>query len=226
MSARPGHPRACGENGGLQLGLLGGHRAIPARAGRTRREWAREPAMRGPSPRVRGERRRSPGLPWHCRPGHPRACGENPEPVTDRPGAERAIPARAGRTEELFLVSPRRARAIPARAGRTYLPGDEAIASVRAIPARAGRTSWAKREASAPCGPSPRVRGEQGSAHRWRCGCAGHPRACGENGADQALQHRRSRAIPARAGRTTTLSRSTSWPSGPSPRVRGELGYV
>ncbi len=157
-----------------------------------------------------------------------------------------------------------RRRAIPARAGRTQDDRASFGNRCRAIPARAGRTpTWGLFHALL-SGPSPRVWGElfcvlpppcSSAGHPRACGenavaplaipssLAGHPRACGENdfipykgqlgfGPSPRVRGERLhpvqgptwlRAIPARAGRTVTAAPRVVVENGPSPRVRGEL---
>ncbi len=135
-------------------------------------------------------------------------------------------------------------RAIPACAGRTKLLGPEAVPQfgpsprVRGEPTRA----WICRQrrachprvcgenggSSAPCrcnrsGHS-RVCGENGRDRRNGGPCRpGHPRVCGENGSLEPATDPSPRAIPACAGRTSGSAEIVKLPSGPSPRVRGEL---
>ncbi len=52
---------------------------------------------------------------------------------------------------------------------------------------------------------------------------AGHPRACGENNGAASPLVWVARAIPARAGRTSSKGLEQRRAHGPSPRVRGEL---
>ncbi len=216
-----GHPRACGENpiilrsGGVSA------RAIPARAGRTSFETLVGNYSSGPSPRVRGER---PGRAYRCRrsPGHPRACGENqPEPVGPTRD-ERAIPARAGRTDFGCTLSDYRGGPSPRVRGEPqgganpppWIPGHpracgenpcqgwDGRSYLRAIPARAGRTFDLLGFDNGSYGPSPRVRGERTCLSPAHWARPGHPRACGENWFSCRATGQAARAIPARAGRT------------------------
>ena len=196
----PGHPRACGENQNWFLWVGSDLRAIPARAGRTASSDGQGRVKYGPSPRVRGELR-SIAPPPPAQPGHPRACGENDGGLLPRHGAQRAIPARAGRTNIAPVLGDRRAGPSPRVRGERLASQCKA-APLRAIPARAGRTPQAatktrlmdgpsprvrgERHPDSPRGqaqggPSPRVRGERARTARASRHPSGHPRACGEN---------------------------------------------
>ncbi len=257
-----GHPRACGENHHPMTTPTPDERAIPARAGRTNGPIDSEGWDYGPSPRVRGElsrrRRHRSG-----RSGHPRACGENTMPTLTRPTIFGPSPrvrgelaAGFGMIDPTYGPSPRVRGEHAARASRPWVVsghpracGENPLASasclqgVRAIPARAGRTIKPSIVTEPVVGPSPRVRGElhcffslyrylfgpsprvRGELRRrwWWCGwLAGHPRACGENVIGHVAAAPGSRAIPARAGRTTGLALVAPHQLGPSPRVRGE----
>ena len=154
----------------------------------------------GPSPRVRGER--SLGLdPSTPPPGHPRVCGENPRQLCRQLGADRAIPACAGRTA-------------------TPLPGAGAPPGhPRVCGENASRGSIRQGDSSG----HPRVCGENHPRHhRGSGGPPGHPRVCGENELAAVKHEGRLRAIPACAGRTKWAFEQFDPGSGPSPRVRGE----
>ncbi len=134
-------------------------RAIPARAGKTLTRLVASSATCGPSPRVRGKRRR----PWRAlvrTTGHPRACGENCHVGGHSNYRSTGHPRACGEN----AIHPRlpvvAAWAIPARAGKTEGDAGRLDLVYRAIPARAGKTSKDDLPAL---------------LH------AGHPRACGEN---------------------------------------------
>ncbi len=174
-----GHPRVCGENGGLDPGHGELRRAIPECAGRTITDLEKAMWIYGPSPRVRGERQKT---------------GKSIF-------TPRAIPACAGRTSAKGLL--RGAGSGPSPRVRGELKQErDCSQSLRAIPACAGRTrSYAVRYWPAR-GPSPRVRGEHAIRHDRPLMGAGHPRVCGENGETAACPRGFVRAIPACAGRT------------------------
>jgi hypothetical protein len=236
----PGHPRACWENVRRDPDCEIAGRAIPARAGKTRRAWP----------------------PGTLQAGHPRACGENGALGHKVERCARAIPARAGKTlQELVPAnrtigpSPRvrgklhlldaiqgdapghpracgendagvpaaahDARAIPARAGKTPQPPMRGLARP-GHPRACGENANPRGSVRAAFGPSPRVRGKRGLGDGSEQSWPGHPRACGEN--DGGLDSGRGlfRAIPARAGKTPLPFGARAVLIGPSPRVRGK----
>ncbi len=238
MATKAVHPRACGENFGVNGNLA---------------------HISGPSPRVRGKRPRG-QVQRRENQVHPRACGENRKKLVQRSGGRGPSPRVRGKRRPL----PRRLlnhRSIPARAGKTRGSGFAATGSTvhpracgenvvarhlwpirhgpsprvrgkqcgkpvrtyrnRSIPARAGKTFAAIKNAVDIYGPSPRVRGKR---------------------AGIVKKNETRRSIPARAGKTPPRSPSTprapvhpracgenARPArhsadgcGPSPRVRGK----
>mgnify|MGYP001645726718 CR=1 FL=1 len=190
------HPRACGENapkGGTYFPPSGSSPRV--RGKRLRALEARATARLIPA---RAGKTLDPQTDRFRPSAHPRACGEN----------NRVLQA-TGQTEG----SSPRVRGKPRRTER-------GSALVRLIPARAGKTA----------------RGEGHGRRRWA-----HPRACGENltpagryviqgGSSprvrgkqppQGRPFRRSRLIPARAGKTAAWDpqRSSTWAH---PRACGE----
>ena len=119
QAREPAHPRACGEN----------DEETPF----IRSEWGSSPRVRGkpPDPRRPSGRRglipaRAGKTPVH--PGqrvdpraHPRACGENVEPIAYATGGQGSSPRVRGK-HELARISDALGRLIPARAGKTGPP--------------------------------------------------------------------------------------------------------
>ena len=216
------HPRACGENAanadtmsraeGSSPRVRGKRRAgragagvgglIPARAGKT-------------CPRCCGTPRT-----W----AHPRACGENIEPKTmpnpalgssprvrgklprstTQAACRGLIPARAGKTSS---ASPRQGApgAHPRACGENPVAVDRLRRSPWLIPARAGKTArgrgWGRW-----CRAHPRACGENPDLDRVVAGTVGSsPRVRGKHHRRRRDPHRR-RLIPARAGKTSSLS--------------------
>ena len=136
VAAKRAIPAVCGEH--LSPGVDGGwlNRAIPACAGSTAPLRALVLAHTGPSPRVRGARRRCPGQQPGL-PGHPRVCGEHR-------CRGRAIPAGQ--------------RAIPACAGSTF-PTPQPLTPRAGHPRVCGEHLWFYAGQGDNAGPSPRVRG-------------------------------------------------------------------
>ncbi len=241
-----GHPRACGENCCSAMPGLYSWRAIPARAGRTASGRPTDTRMLRAIPARAGRtigcvflRRQAPGHPRACGEnpdvgehrklfdaGHPRACGENLSgicwAVSCCSGHPRACGENAPRVNAKDQAG---RRAIPARAGRTVMVRRFTAALRRAIPARAGRTATHTCRNCHGSGPSPRVRGEPPARPCPVTVCPGHPRACGENGRARSCRRRLGRAIPARAGRTAAPRRFRSDRPG-HPRACGENGNL
>ena len=168
----------CGENADWKRQQCRPSRAIPACAGRTPHFGISTALRTGPSPRVRGELCCSP-TPHGYRPGHPRVCGENTYHLLTNDNDKTGHPRVCGEN------------AVASASGSTL---------TRAIPACAGRTGALLLNPCTPYGPSPRVRGERGTARTAGAG---------------------SRAIPACAGRTATTGGPMTRSSG-HPRVCGE----
>ncbi len=191
-------PRVCGVNG--LASLTAAQRAGPSPPVREKLppEPQKSVASGGPSPRVRGERRRIQSSPRRSA-GQPHVCGENARAAAAGHNEARAIPACAGRTKSPIWARPEWTvlrvcgENLPLHQWRDH--------ALRAIPACAGRTWSPIRTPAVSCGPSPRVRGERRRRHRRAASLPGHPRACGEN---------------------QDLIEQGGDLSGPSPRVRGE----
>ena len=190
------HPRACGENRGVDPGQgrfpgssprmrgklpqtgpsPGGHGFIPAHAGKTRRD--------------RGPRR--------PHPVHPRACGENRGFLVDLDGQGGSSPRMRGKP-------PGSSRAgspcgfIPAHAGKTSRPS-MCRCTRRVHPRACGENEQVTAQKVTGAGSSPRMRGKPASARRYS---------------------RRSRFIPAHAGKTQTAG-TTRMARGVHPRACGE----
>ncbi|EFW09832.1 hypothetical protein HMPREF9005_1191 [Actinomyces sp. oral taxon 178 str. F0338] len=191
------HPRACGENlesisvdalnegssprvRGKQLAqLVEAHarRLIPARAGKTR---AKDQSVLRPR-------------------AHPRACGENQprdreftHPLGSSPrvrgkqcghqvvgGGERLIPARAGKTCAICVVS-RSRTAHPRACGENGLVHDLELEVRGSSPRVRGKRDHERRRVRAR-GLIPARAGKTSSSHMGASSASAHPRACGEN---------------------------------------------
>ena len=189
------HPRACGENyKNLTLVEL----------------------EEGSSPRVRGKR---PGV-GDPAPGgaHPRVCGENRSAPLDNAPSTGSSPRVRGKpigsTGQRSLDG-----LIPACAGKTRCCV-RGVGVPRLIPARAGKTA----RGAAPSrsgGAHPRACGENVPASGSPVTVPGSsPRVRGKH-EDDAADPRKSRLIPARAGKTTR-SPCSGCPRGAHPRACGE----
>ena len=210
----PAHPRACGEN----LARLASPSPWPGSSPRVRGK----PGKAGQSiplarliPARAGKTPR--GRPaGGRRRAHPRACGENRAGGAPGSAMSGSSPRVRGKRVSgcgcAFVV-----RLIPARAGKTRRRRRGGRAGW-AHPRACGENSWADKVPGDLLGSSPRVRGKR------------------------AFSSCQSRLIPARAGKTSGLSRGrsgrwahpracgeNSWPScpltttrGSSPRVRGK----
>ena len=233
----PAHPRVCGENevGTKVTADLEG--SSPRVRGKHVRHW-RGLACAGLIPARAGKTRALPCTrPYGW--AHPRACGENRavsmrvdvrggssprvrgklRGVAGCGGVHGLIPARAGKTRLRILLT-RSARAHPRACGENGHAEDPVGPRGCLIPARAGKTA----HTGTPCTPN-----------------TAHPRACGENrnriptttpsagssprvrGKPSKLSSRvrRSRLIPARAGKTESL-RAVVESAAAHPRACGE----
>jgi len=156
----PGHPRVCGENGDVFIGVVpvgraipacAGRtanlspltfvpsRAIPACAGRTRLASISRSLWSGPSPRVRGELIHS-STRKTAASGHPRVCGENSNSrwlATLDSGPSPRVRGERGALAAGKLARPGHPRVCGENPNRT----SGVAAPLRAIPACAGRTS-------------------------------------------------------------------------------------
>ena len=175
--SRRAHPRACGEN-----------RPAPSRPG----------AFEGSSPRVRGKRGPVSATDSHARliparagktstsstpagtpRAHPRACGENVEPIAYATGGQGSSPRVRGKHPLAPLLAGVHGL-IPARAGKTTSSPPPPRAR-RAHPRACGENECRRTGSPRGTGSSPRVRGKPG-------GRRGDRRVAG--------------LIPARAGKT------------------------
>ena len=236
-SARPVHPRACGEHW---------LRASPTEA------------ANGSSPRVRGTLHASDEDDPHDRfiparagnttptrrpprtfPVHPRACGEHSIPDHDPPAFRGSSPRVRG-THSEGLEEVAGARFIPARAGNTRRRGSSA-AGRPVHPRACGEHAASAAFAPPSTGSSPRVRGTRTTRAPGRAVPTVHPRACGEHrcasnetlsiiGSSPRVRGTRSgdregsphlRFIPARAGNTARQENHRSR-SSVHPRACGE----
>ncbi|EFW09823.1 hypothetical protein HMPREF9005_1182 [Actinomyces sp. oral taxon 178 str. F0338] len=156
-----------------------------------------------------------PGDRW----AHPRACGENLDPVDAAARHQGSSPRVRGKRLERSRAHPQR-RLIPARAGKTAGAASPPTCT-RAHPRACGENDITTTDDKGQGGSSPRVRGKRaddgdedlhGGLIPARAGKTrgssrvntlswAHPRACGEN---------------------TTKVRHTASPIGSSPRVRGK----
>ncbi len=173
--------------------------------------------------------------------GHPRACGENLRAPRRGPNHDRAIPARAGKTQrtahgwaESSGPSPRvrgkhpdAITAEPGRPGHPRACGENFpfdlhnTQSVRAIPARAGKTYMLTEARRSGRRAIPARAGKTGIPAASTPAASGHPRACGENVVPHLRVVPPRRAIPARAGKTATVP--DGMPKRPGhPRACGE----
>ena len=196
----PVHPRVCGEH---------------------RRTNARQTAVAGSSPRVRGthiqngERRRVPAV-------HPRVCGEHLHSSRSKLVGSRFIPACAGNTAGR-TIAPASTTVHPRVCGEHERRGGRLGTRHRFIPACAGNTSSSGWKAGVFNGSSPRVRGTRHAGVQGCCGHAVHPRVCGEHRGERLDAEGCRRFIPACAGNTPyRFADSTSRTV--HPRVCGEHG--
>ena len=192
----PAHPRACGENRAACLELCGGEGSSPRVRGKHQSADLRCEGA-GLIPARAGKtpsvgRTRSPET------AHPRACGENKGPDLVNGHEAGSSPRVRGKPRPL---RPRdmEARLIPARAGKTG--GGRGGGFVHgAHPRACGENRPTTRASAASAGSSPRVRGKL------------------SNFPDPEFM---PRLIPARAGKTASLSRV--WcPGWAHPRACGE----
>ena len=242
-SAKPSraHPRACGEN-------FDGPDVAQRLAGSSPRVRGKPPSptVRPATPRLIPARagktpRCSSGT--ACSTAHPRACGENGSSRTCAVATPGSSPRVRGKPP-VDVPAAGAERLIPARAGKTTFPATMS-ATVRAHPRACGENASSFRNAPIVRGSSPRVRGKRlgvvelrragrliparaGKTPRCSSGTAcstAHPRACGENGSSRTCAVAtpgssprvrgkprggygvtfHGRLIPARAGKTTIV---------------------
>ena len=221
VSARPVHPRVCGELDGGERAALAATGSSPRVRGTQRRTFAADgqrrfiPACAGNSGLAGAVRR--------DRPVHPRVCGElSSAPDMEAPPFGSSPRVRG--TREGSGGERRGGRFIPACAGNSR-PTPRTTATGPVHPRVCGELMSADRSSSPYSGSSPRVRGTrvhgraQAGARRFIPACAGnsggfkhtarvgsvHPRVCGELAIVGRLRH----AV-----------------RGSSPRVRGTLARI
>ena len=234
--ARRAHPRACGENRHLQHGRVVSHGSSPRVRGKRRTPRSPHP-VGGLIPARAGKTR---GRRWSCSdpPAHPRACGENPQVLPPRQGGRRLIPARAGKTPRAPW-RPSRRWAHPRACGENSEGALAAVTTMgssprvrgkqvrhrpprrrRLIPACAGKTLRLMHlHSGVPA--HPRVCGENPAAHAFAFwGSGSSPRVRGKP-LDSMSPRRRTRLIPARAGKTHRSNGGSLRPRA-HPRACGE----
>ena len=216
IPARRVHPRVCGE---------------------TSERSSRRPLVRGPSPRVRGNRRLRIES-WPIRRSIPACAGK---PVAGRPAAsaDRVHPRVCGETgHRLATTSPRGGPSPRVRGNRQVARGGLGVAG--SIPACAGKPEWGEAvsvrlrvhprvcgetfRAPSGCrsrgGPSPRVRGNPGMAGHGLAGNGSIPACAGKPGRLRRAPSR-ARVHPRVCGETGLARPQACRVAGPSPRVRG-----
>ena len=210
------HPRVCGETA------------------TTPKEWSRS---KGPSPRVRGNRRRvlvecpqggsipaCAGKPEGIkgqRPGsqvHPRVCGETAWPAASNPARMGPSPRVRGNLIDR-VSSVLRTRSIPACAGKPAPPGCRCDRS-EVHPRVCGETESGRPFNWYWSGPSPRVRGNRQDADQG-AGPRGSIPACAGKPASMLCSPCRGMVHPRVCGETGRSRHHHHLHAGPSPRVRG-----
>ena len=211
------HPRACGENAGTPLALLGTRGSSPRVRGKPAAA-STFPALSGLIPACAGKTRgcSRAGTP---RPAHPRACGENDvhaeasvrfEGSSPRVRGKRAPPSSAGH----------RGRLIPARAGKTRKPPASPPPET-AHPRACGENDVPAAPVLPQLGSSPRVRGKRGHPPGHRVGAGLIPARAGKT-ARGGRPPRASRAHPRACGENRHCEGGAHGERGSSPRVRGK----
>ena len=211
------HPRACGENvpvaglgypcqgssprvRGKPLSHDGAHedgRLIPARAGKTARAACGTPASRA----------------------HPRACGENQKPPSERNCSLGSSPRVRGKLQGRRHRKPPE-RLIPARAGKTG-PRSPQRGPPAAHPRACGENLSGIGSTLNTWGSSPRVRGKRAELHSLLHELGLIPARAGKTSA--TLTHQTTpTAHPRACGENPTVGTGRPSTRGSSPRVRGK----
>ena len=239
-SRAPVHPRVCGElllfersdvdGDGSSPRVRGtrGHkrthrrhaRFIPACAGNSANALNCETSEIGSSPRVRGTRLAMAVLVSHV-PVHPRVCGElgggGGAPL-DRRGF---IPACAGNSVQTTRLT--RIPAVhPRVCGELHQSRPAKNRNTGSSPRVRGTPLCVTMSQNALTGSSPRVRGTRTADRANTAAPPVHPRVCGELNNPMCVPKARLRFIPACAGNSFFLPRSSCMLS-VHPRVCGEL---
>ena len=236
---RQGSIPACAGKPSMVAGDRARRAVHPRVCGETLRALVVDMGVRGPSPRVRGNRRRElpswattgsipacAGKPcrrrsrWSRHGVHPRVCGETG--ALDEPGELESGPSprvRGNRGHQARRLD--RARSIPACAGKPP-PTSTGRAGGGVHPRVCGETLVSSVSMLWQEGPSPRVRGNP-HRHLINLARAGSIPACAGKPPHRWTGATARTVHPRVCGETTATDFSGQAPRGPSPRVRGNL---
>ena len=180
--------------------------------------------MRVPSPRLIPARAGKTSPTWTSSPGgpaHPRACGENSRTAPEAAETFGSSPRVRGKPT-VPVVRTERTGLIPARAGKTDVER-QVLRAHRAHPRACGENITLTILMPVAPGSSPRVRGKLGDPNDWPKPIGLIPARAGKT-SSASRSRPRSAAHPRACGENTSGRHGWQYGGGSSPRVRGKHG--